>query len=176
MSRAATSIFATIASFAMLIGAIATPFILFISFGRAPCADEGWLYFISQAAVPITLLIGAIWLGRLKWRPNARAAVTITVVILVVLLQCWGARRLNAERQRQCETQTLEEAASTCRINWAIYRKGNDRDGKQTLTLLAPGTTDKAWNCLSRWADHNGTASLKIDDSVYRYARQSHSQ
>lgn len=159
----------------MLIGALATTFALFFSYGRAPCANEGWLLFISQIAVPTTLLIGAIWLGHLKWHPNARTALIITVIILAVLLQFWGARRLNAERQRQCKSQTLEEAASTCRINWAVYRRGTDRYGNQILTLFAPGTTDKAWGCLSRWADYNGTTSLETDDSVYRYARQRHS-
>lgn len=96
-------VIATLASTTMLLAAIVSPFLLFLSLGLEPCAPESWPYFLAKAVIPVALLIGAIWLGRLKWRPDGRNFLIALAIPAAALLLFWVVAPLEAEHQRRCE-------------------------------------------------------------------------
>jgi hypothetical protein len=98
-------VIATLTSTTMLLAAIVSPFLLFLSLGMQPCAPESWPWFLAKAAVPVTLLVGAIWLGRLKWRPDGRNFLIALAIPAAALLLLWILAPLEVEHQQRCEKQ-----------------------------------------------------------------------
>lgn len=171
VERVLLPVIATIVAFAMVIAAFLTAFFLFFSAARAPCVDQASILVWLRLLIPLVLSFTALWLGFLKGRPGIRAFLIVVAIPALALSLDWQQARWNADSQQKCERQTLEQAVAACHANLSVYRAGRDQYGYRTLTLVAPGYTDQAWSCLERWADHNGSASLKIDESVYEQAR-----
>lgn len=157
---------------ALLICAAASFVILHISIATPPCAEANWILIIVRLAVPISFLISALIAARLMltggWRTLAMA---IAVPALANGAYCaWSP--FEASRQVKCESQSWQEAIASCGANPAHVRLGKGAYGYPTLTLYAPGTTDRSWSCLEDWGLHNGHFSMKIDESVYTEARK----
>ena len=144
--------------------------------GLAPCDDSDGL---TQAAhaVEASLIVVGIWLQvRVFRRPSYAVLIAAFLAPLAVWQLQNTANDRDALRQRQCATRPLAEAMRACGANPAYYQREKDRYGYDVLTVIAPGTTDRAWECLSRWSHHNGTVSINVDESVYREYRKAHSK
>ena len=96
--------------------------------------------------------------------------------VLALLIQN-AAIDYEASRQRKCENRSLTQAMASCGANPSHYRRETKRyeydDNYEfdVLTLVAPGTTDAAWQCLNQWSAYHGSVSIYIDKSVYDQAR-----
>jgi hypothetical protein len=165
---------ATILSIVLLLAGIVSPFFLFITFAPAPCTSLSVFYELARLAVPFSLLASAVLLYRLRYNPRARTFAVGLAISAVALGTYAFAARLDAGRQSACAKRSLTQARASCGVDAAHYRAGKDQYGNATLTLVAPGTTDGSWNCLSNWATHNGSVSLLIDESVYEEYRRTH--
>jgi hypothetical protein len=140
--------------------------------GRPPCQTSGSFFKATWILLPIALLV-AIWL---QIRAFKRRSMFAILLALAVPLGAWSAHafasKLNKKNQAACEKRPLTEAMRFCAANPKYYRQGKDGYGYDTMTLVAPGTTDKAWNCLYSWASRNGSTSMIVDESVYEAARR----
>lgn len=146
------------------------------SFGMAPCEDPDGLTHTALAVEAILIVVG-VWLQvRVSRRPSYPVLIAALLAPLAVWLLQNAAKDRDALRQQQCISRPLAEAMRACGANPAYYRREKSRHQHDMLTLTAPGTTDRAWRCLSRWSDHNGTVSLEIDESVYREYRKAYSK
>jgi hypothetical protein len=144
---------------------------IFFRAGPPPCSEESSLYLFSQLLVPIACFVSTVWLGVLVRRPNGLRFLAALALPGVAMLLPWGLGMLDAQAQHRCEVQTLTQAEASCGIDPRVYRAGRDQYGFATLTLVAPGTTDRAHACLSRWAQRDGSITLQIDESVYAQYR-----
>ena len=146
------------------------------SFGIAPCEDPDGLAY-TALVVEAILIAAGVWL---QVRVFRRPSLTVLIAALLAPLAVWllqnAASDRDALRQQQCASRPLAEAMRACGANPAYYRREKNRHQHDMLTLTAPGTTDRAWRCLSRWSDHNGTVSIEIDESVYREYREAYSK
>lgn len=143
-------------------------------FSVAPCETSDGLYLAAHVLESILLVVG-VWLQiRTLQRPSYALLVAALVVPLIAWLIQHTSNDRDALRQRQCAARPLEQAMKVCGANPAHYRREKDQFGYDVLTVIPPGTTDKAWSCLSSWSNRNGTASIKVDESVYREARRAY--
>ncbi|MFB0612333.1 hypothetical protein [Aurantiacibacter poecillastricola] len=140
-------------------------------FGMAPCETSDSLYHISNGVEAILLVAGLLSQIRV-WRCSSLQMLiaAISAPVLALLVQ-YAAVDHETSRQQKCQERSLSEAMASCKASAAYYRRETDQYGYDVLTLVAPGTTDAAWSCLTRWSDHNGSVSMKIDESVYHQAR-----
>jgi hypothetical protein len=140
-------------------------------FGMAPCEMSDRLYHISNGLEAILLVVGLlsqIWVLR---RPNLRLLFGAMAAPVLALLIQNAAIDHETSRQQKCENRSLPQALASCGANPAHYRRGTDQYGYGVLTLIAPGTTDAAWRCLTQWSVYNGSVSVNVDESVYDRAR-----
>lgn len=165
--KLALAILTALAACAMFVAFLASAMWLLFRASLPPCAEESVFYVLAQLLVPVSCFISTVWLGVLARRPNGRRLPVALALPGAALLLVWGLAALDSQAQRRCKAQTLAQAKASCRINPAFYRDGRDRYGYQTVTLIAPGTTDRAYDCLWRWTQHNDAASLEIDPGVY---------
>jgi hypothetical protein len=142
-----------------------------ILLGRPPCQSPGLFFVAAWWALPVAMLVG-IWLQIRGFRRRKPLSIAIAVV---VPLFAWSTYQLaskkNDQDQAACQNRPVSEAMRVCEANPKFYRAGKDGYGYDTLTLVAPGTTDKAWNCLYWWASWNCSTSIIVDKSVYDNAR-----
>lgn len=97
LKPAILSAVATIASFALAVAAVASVLPFLLSYGLAPCTDESVVLVITRISTPVILFGSALWLGRLKWKPDARAlAIALLLPIVAVLLHYQLAERNTA--------------------------------------------------------------------------------
>lgn len=140
--------------------------------GLPPCESQTNLT-LAMHGLEAVLLGASIWLQFRAFRhPTYFALLAALLTLATAYLVQDAADDRDALRQQKCALRSLEEAMKACAANVAVIRRGKDLYGYDTLTLIAPGTTDHTWDCLWNWANHNGTASLKIDESVYRMVRE----
>ncbi|MGH6615819.1 hypothetical protein [Sphingomonas sp.] len=155
----------------MLVAAFLSPLALFVKFGLPPCAEEGWFKFAAEVSIPLSLSAGGIWLLSAA-RPGAREVAIAIAIPCVALVLYWQSERWNAPHQQACAHQTLEQAVAACRADRSVYRAGRSPDGFPTFTLVAPGNTDHAYDCLWRWSIHKGSVEINVDESVYEEYRR----
>ena len=55
-----------------------------------------------------------------------------------------------------------------CRIDPAQIRLGEGEFGTRVASLVPPGNTGPAWNCLQSWATYRNDISLVVDEAVFR--------
>lgn len=135
--------------------------------GLAPCEDRDLLTLAAHGLEAILLAV-CVWAQLRALRHPTYAALLAALVIPVAtwLIRDAASAR-DASRERQCVARPLEDAMKACRADPAVYRLGKSPYGNVTVTLFAPGRTDRAWRCLSRWSDLNGKVSIRVDDSIY---------
>jgi len=142
-------------------------------FGLPPCESVDRLYHISNGLEATLLVVGLllqIWVLR---RPNLRMLVGAIAAPALALLVQNAAIDHETSRQQECENRSPSQAMASCGANPAHYRLGTGRYGYDVLTLVAPGTTDAALQCLQHWSYHNLSVSIIVDESVYDHARSS---
>jgi len=144
---------------------------------KAPCESADRLYHIANGIEAILLVVGLllqIWVLR---RPSLRLLVGAIAVPIVALLVQNAAIDHENLRQQKCEMRTLPQAMASCGANPAHYRRETKRFEYdvsyefEVLTLVAPGTTDAAWQCLKNWSAYHGSVSINVDESVYDQPR-----
>lgn len=144
--------------------------------GLAPCQYRDGLTLTAHGLEAILLVVG-IWLQVRVFRHPSYASL---IVALLVPLAVWLIQDATNDRDafghRQCAARPLAEAMKACGADPAHYRRAKDQYENDVVTVIAPGTTDLAWSCLSRWSDHNGTVSINVDESVYRANRKAQSK
>lgn len=172
--RIAVPAIATMLSFVLLFAVLASPFLLFFTLGPPPCQDETWFYEVTRLAVPAALLAGAVWMYRIRHRPNVLGFLAALAIPAIAVGLNAVASHSDAALQASCSKRGLHEAMATCGANPAHYREGRDQYGYAVLTLIASGNTDRAWNCLWTWSIHNGSVSMKVDENVYEHYRRTH--
>lgn len=143
-------------------------------FQVAPCENRDGLDLTAHGLEAVLLAVGVGLQIRILQRPSYALLIAALLIPLTAWLIQEAANERDAFRQRQCAARPLEQAMIVCGANPAHYRRGKDQYGYDVLTVIAPGTTDKAWSCLSSWSNRNGTASIKVDESVYREARRAY--
>ncbi|WP_143146591.1 hypothetical protein [Novosphingobium sp. NDB2Meth1] len=141
---------------------------VFINFADPPCTRPSEFRLF---VVPASFVASSIIFFSLIFRGGRRTG--IIALLLPVLAACAyeATEPLETARQKKCAAQTLPEAIASCRANPSHYRLGKSPSGFATVTLHAPGTTDRSWSCLEDWAARNGKYSMVIDESVYAAAR-----
>lgn len=145
-------------------------------FGLPPCASPTNLLAVGHGLEAVLLVISILLLIRVSRRPTyATLLAALMALAGAGLIQEIG-NRYDALRQQKCESRSLDEAMKACAANPAVYRRGTDHNGYGTLTLIAPGNTDGAWNCLNDWGIYNGGISFKVDESVYQAYRNAHNK
>ncbi|QOV94162.1 hypothetical protein [Novosphingobium sp. ES2-1] len=145
--------------------------VTFLRYGLPPCESDEAVFW-SRMACSVGLFLG----GTLLFLPRKSSGFRCAVAVGLPTVLC-GVQYLvinhNEQQQAACAARSLPEAMAACRSNTAHYRFSTSSEGFATLTLIAPGTTDRAWNCLTNWTYHAESApSLKIDESVYAAARR----
>ena len=140
-------------------------------FGRVPCESTDKRYHISNGLEAILLVLGLLLQMWVLRRPNLRLLVVAVGAAALALLIQNAAVDYENSREQNCKKRSLPQAMASCRANPAHYRRGKDRYGYDVLTLVAPGSTDAAWQCLNEWSGYNGAVSIKVDESVYDQAR-----
>jgi hypothetical protein len=157
---------------------IAAALLLFVSarlvldylprFGLPPCEGPDWLFHSLRGLVGVLIVLG-IWLQlRLQHNPGLRRLALTLVVPLAALGVQEAANRHEARAEKQCRGRTLPQAMMACQANPAHYRLGEGEYGTPVLSLVPPGATGPAWNCLQAWATYQNDISLTIDEGVYR--------
>ena len=149
---------------------------IFFSLGLGPCAPISLIKEIVSWAVPISFVIATLMFIRLSSSGAPRSAVAAILLPAVAVAAYLGYKPFDAAREAKCAAQTWQEAIASCRANPSNYRLGKSAYGNATLTLYAPGDTDRAWSCLTSWNIHNDKYSLLIDESVYDLARRRYKQ
>lgn len=145
--------------------------VTFLSFGMPPCESDEAVFWSRVACAGGLFLAGAL-LFLPRRTSGFRCAVAVGLPTVLFGAQ-YLAINYNVQQQAACAARSLPEAMAVCRSNTAHYRFSTTAEGFATLTLVAPGTTDRAWNCLTSWTFHAEAApSLKIDESVYAAARR----
>ena len=146
------------------------------SFSTAPCEHPDGLD-LAAHGLQSALLAASIILQVRAFRKLTYAS---AILALLMPLAAWivqqAAESRDTSRQRKCAARPLNDAMRACGADPTHYRRENGSYGSDILTLVAPGTTDRAWSCLARWSDHNGTVSITVDESVYQPYRATHSE
>lgn len=145
--------------------------ITFLSYGLPPCESIEAVFW-SRMACSVGLFLGGALLFLPRRSSGVRCAIAVALPTVLFCVQ-YLVINYNEQQQAACAARSLPEAMAVCRSNTAHYRFSTSPEGFATLTLVAPGTTDRAWNCLTNWTYHAEAApSLKIDESVYAAARR----
>lgn len=142
----------------------------FLSWGISPCQVPGW----ERQSAFLTTWTGFGLVAFLLFRaarhhsPRRFAA----AILLLALSQGWNAysRSLDDHAQRQCALRTADEAMAWCRADPAVYVRSVSIYGSPLLRLVAPGTTNRPWQCLMDWMPHQAREpawSIEVDESVY---------
>lgn len=145
--------------------------VTFLRYGLPPCKSDQAVFW-SRMACSVGLFLGGTLLFLPRKSTGFRCAVAVGLPTVLFGVQYLVINH-NEQQQAACAARSLPEAMAACRSNTAHYRFSTSSEGSATLTLMAPGTTDRAWNCLTNWTYHAEAApSLKIDESVYAAARR----
>lgn len=171
MNRPLLTYLAPIVAFLLIVVALASFLFTFISYGLPPCREPSFASLVANWAVPTSFFISAVMFVRLTFKGGWKV-VALTLLLPVTAVGCkWATDQFEAARQTQCVSQSWQEAFASCQANPSHYRFGKDQYGYPTLTVYAPGSTDRSWQCLSDWALYNGKFSILVDESVYVIAR-----
>jgi hypothetical protein len=165
------------AALALIACAVASFLFMFVSFGLSPCSESSFATQAASWAVPTSFVVAAAIVVRLMFNGGWRSFALAALLPCIAVASYAATVPFEAARQTACAAQSYQEAMASCRADPADYRLGEDSYGYPTLTLHAPGTTDRSWSCLSDWALHNsrvfdGHFSIDIDKSVYVTTRQ----
>lgn len=144
---------------------------------KAPCESADRLYHLSNGLEAVLLVVGLLLQICVLRRPNLRLLVGAVAVPIMALLVQDAAIDHENSRQQKCEMRTLPQAMAFCGADPAHYRREKKRFEYdvsyefEVLTLVAPGTTDAAWQCLNNWSAYHGSVSINVDESVYDQPR-----
>jgi hypothetical protein len=138
----------------------------FLGYGLPPCESEEPVFW-ALFAFAASFFVGTAVMAVPRLKAATRIALAIgTPAVMFAVLQLVIAD--NDARQATCAARSLPEAIAECGAIPSHLRSGTSEGGYPTLTLVAPGTTDRAWSCLGHWARHaDGAPSLLIDENVY---------
>jgi hypothetical protein len=120
---------------------------------------------LAYLAAGILLLLGMRAEGRGTKIAGVGLGASATIIFAVAAL-------INSAAQAACQERSLDQALSKCGANPNVYIS-QPMKSWATITLVAPGSTDQAFSCLSMWADTHPDYSLEVDKSVYDFARGS---
>lgn len=141
-----------------------------LQYGLPPCESDEPVFW-SRLACSAGLFVGMALLFLPRVSAMVRFALTAGVPTFLFGVQYFVISE-NVHRQVVCAARSLTEAMAACGAEPAHYRRGMTSDGFATLTLVSPGTTDRAWGCLTTWTYYaDGAPSLQVDESVYVTAR-----
>lgn len=144
--------------------------VTFLGYGLPPCESDDAVFW-SRLACSAGLFVGSALMFLSRMSAVLRSALAVGVPTLLFGMQYLVINH-NMQRQAACAARTLTEAMAVCGAEPAYFRRGITSQGFATLTLVAPGTTDRVWRCIEDWTVHaNAPPSLKIDESVYAAAR-----
>jgi len=144
--------------------------VTFLRYGLPPCESDE-VVFWSRLACSAGLFVGSALLFLSRMSAGFRFAFAVAVPTLLFGLQNLVINH-NMQRQAVCAARSLSEAMTVCGAEPTHFRRSITSQGFATLTLVAPGTTDRAWRCITDWTYHAYAApSLEIDKSVYTAAR-----
>jgi hypothetical protein len=139
---------------------------IFLQYGLPPCESaEPVFWALFAFAVSFFVSTAVLAVPRLK-------AVTRIALVMGIPAAMFAVLHLviadNEARQAACAARSLPEAIAKCGAVASHLSSGTSEGGYPTLTLVAPGTTDRAWDCLHNWTFHaDGAPSLIVDESVY---------
>ncbi|MDG5747636.1 hypothetical protein P8Q88_05535 [Qipengyuania sp. XHP0207] len=136
-------------------------------FGLPPCEKADWLFHALRGVVGVLIVIGIGAQLRLQRDPDLRSLTLALVVPLATLGVQEASNRHETREQDRCKGRTLAQAMRICRANPAHFRLGESDYGTRVLSLVPPGTTGAAWNCLQNWATYRDDISLVVDEAVY---------
>lgn len=146
----------------------------FFGYGLPPCTDDNW-YETTQIIRVAALFFGGIVIifSSVRHKP------ALLLLGLVIGGVGWAinmqGEAQNREVIKECKAWTVAQAMNKCGAKADHYRIDPviDNEGRkhQRLTLVAPGTTDKAYNCLWLWSLYGDIYGFEIDESVYVHAR-----
>ncbi|MBX7497017.1 hypothetical protein K3172_14245 [Qipengyuania sp. 6B39] len=137
-------------------------------FGLPPCERPDWLFHTLRGLVAVLIVIGIGAQLRLQRDPHVRRLALALAVPLAALGVQEAANRHEARQQGQCKSRTLAQAIRICQADPTHFRLGESDYGARVLTLVPPGTTGPAWNCLQSWATYRNDISLVADEAMYR--------
>lgn len=137
-------------------------------FGLPPCEGPDWVFHSIRGLVGVLIVIGIGLQLRLQQDPGARRLMLALVIPLAALIVQEAASRYDVREQKQCEARSLSQAIQACDANPSHFRILESEYGTPILSLVPPGGTGPAWNCLQRWATYQDDSSLVIDEGVYR--------
>jgi hypothetical protein len=162
-ARKAAAAVLLIAGFLWFLSTLA---VTFLRYGLPPCeSDEPVLWAMGGCVAGLIAGGGVMLVPRLRVLTRAVLAIGIPAATFAVLYLVFAD---NEARQAACAARALPEAMAVCGAVASHYRSGTSEGGYPTLTLVEPGTTDRAWSCLNRWTVHADVApSLIVDESVY---------
>jgi hypothetical protein len=177
MYRSPLVYLAPFASAALVVCAIVSFLYMFVSLGLPPCSEAGLGTQIARWAVPTSFVIAAAIVVRLMFKGGWQLVIFAIAIPVAAIVFYSITVPFEAARQTRCASQNWREAMASCKASPANYRLGRDGYGYPTLTLHAPGSTDRSWSCLTDWARRNsrefgGQFSINIHESVYAAARQ----
>jgi hypothetical protein len=146
----------------------------FLQYGLPPCTGDSW-YDTTQIVRVAALFSSGVMIACSSVRQKP------ALLLLGVMIGGFGwAINMQGEYQnrnvvKNCAAWTASQAMKKCGAKQGEYHLDTvtDYDGRkrQSLTLVAPGTTDKAYNCLEQWSMYGDIYGFKIDESVYLQAR-----
>lgn len=144
--------------------------VTFLQYGLPPC-ESNEAVFWSHLACSAGLFVGMALLFLPRMSAMFRFALAAGVPIFLFGVQYFVISD-NVHRQKACAARSLPEAMAACGAEPSHYRRGMTSQGSVTLTLVSPGTTDRAWSCLTTWTYYADAApSLQVDESIYAVAR-----
>lgn len=142
------------------------PLTIFLSYGMAPCENNGWLQIVSRIALPLAFVVAAWLMFRAANKNLWKYFLGACGIVFTALLTTWLAYKYDDRNQKLCTKRSLSEAAEACKVDPKYVRRGTDTYGNLTFTLVAPGDTYEAWSCLRHWSVYNGSVSPVVDRSV----------
>ena len=138
----------------------------FLRYGLPPCESDEPVFW-AMGGCAVGLIAGGAVLAWPQLRIMTRAALAVGAPAAMFAI-FYLVIAANDARQASCAARSLPEALAACGAGASHYRSATSEGGYPTLTLVAPGATDRAWNCLHNWSRHaDGAPSLIVDESVY---------
>ena len=146
--------------------------VTFLSYGLPPCQSEEPVFWM-RLGLGALLFVGGMTVWRV-WSVSTLTSLVIGAAMPALVFAAHGAiDDWSAARQASCASRTLSEAMDHCEADPSHFVKSRNAQGREVVSLIAPGRTDLAWRCLQRWADYaEHPPKLSIDQSVYEAARQ----
>ncbi|WP_232037344.1 hypothetical protein [Sphingobium amiense] len=142
------------------------PLGFFFSYSYAPCEDDGWLQIVSRIVMPLAFAVAAWLMSRAARKNLWRYFFFAAAVASAAFLTTWLAYQYNARSQKICAGRSLSEAVQACQADPKYVGRGTSPYGNPTFSLVSPGITDEARQCLQRWSYHNQSPSLVVDRSA----------